>query len=378
MYKNGILAIILSLMIALSFSGCVDNTAQTSGETVKTVEIVDLAGRTVEVPEDVEKIVCSGPGALRLVTYLQADDMLVGVESCEQADITGAGKQYALAKPYTIANVDYFKTLPTIGTQFVDGLNCENIVNVNPDVIIISMSTAEVADNIQTKTGIPVVVLDYDEFESFTDKDLADPLTLLGKVLNREERAQAVINFFAGAENDLLKRTENISDDEKPEVYIGGLCAKGAHGIDSTSSNYAPFNAVNAKNVASSLDVAKQVFISKEQLLEWNPEIIFIDTGSYALIKEDYEKNSEYYESLDAFKNGKVYTQFPYNYYTTNYDTALANAYYIGKIVYPERFSDINIEEKSDEIYEFLVSKAVYSEMAENYCGFENINFSNQ
>lgn len=198
------------------------------------------------------------------------------------------------------------------------------------------------------------------------------------KIIQREERAQEVIEFFAGAENDLLKRTENISDDEKPEVYIGGLCAKGAHGIDSTSSNYAPFNAVNAKNVASSLDVAKQVFISKEQLLEWNPEIIFIDTGSYALIKEDYEKNSEYYESLDAFKNGKVYTQFPYNYYTTNYDIALANAYYIGKIVYPERFSDINIEEKSDEIYEFLVSKAVYSEMAENYCGFENINFSNQ
>ncbi|BAP63375.1 iron ABC transporter substrate-binding protein [Methanococcus maripaludis] len=378
MYKNGILAIILSLMIALSFSGCVDNTAQTSGETVKTVEIVDLAGRTVEVPEDVEKIVCSGPGALRLVTYLQADDMLVGVESCEQADITGAGKQYALAKPYTIANVDYFKTLPTIGTQFVDGLNCENIVNVNPDVIIISMSTAGVADNIQTKTGIPVVVLDYDEFESFTDKDLADPLTLLGKVLNREERAQAVIDFFADAENDISNRISDVSDSEKPSVYVGGLnAAKGSHGIESTSSVFAPFEVLKAKNVAESIETKKQVYINKEQLIEWNPDIIFIDIAGYtSVINEDYEKNPEYYESLSAFKNGDVYLIYRYKSYMVDYGTVLANTYYIGTVLYPEEFSDIDPEAKADEIYEFLVGEAVYDKMAENFEGYTKLNLN--
>ncbi|MBB6066925.1 iron ABC transporter substrate-binding protein [Methanococcus maripaludis] len=374
MKKIGVLSALISLMIALSFSGCVDNTAESSGEITKTVEIVDMVGRTVEVPTDIQRIVCSGPGCLRLVTYVQAQDRLVGVESIEQENISG--------RPYQLANMDFFQTLPMTGLgggkEIGVGPYPEQVISAAPEVILITYMDADRADELQGKYGIPVVVLQYGDVNSFHDENFVGCLNLLGKLFQREERAQEVIEFFADAENDLLKRTENISDDEKDEVYIGGLCAKGAHGIDSTSSNYAPFNAVNAKNVASSLDVAKQVFISKEQLLEWNPDIIFIDTGSYALIKEDYEKNSEYYESLDAFKNGKVYTQFPYNYYTTNYDTALANAYYIGKIVYPERFSDINIEEKSDEIYEFLVSKAVYSEMAENYCGFENINFSNQ
>ncbi|WP_459201042.1 iron ABC transporter substrate-binding protein [Methanococcus sp. CF] len=377
MYKNGILAIIVSLMIAVSFSGCVDNTAQNSDETVTTVEIVDMAGRTVEVPETIEKIVCSGPGALRLVTYLQAVDMVAGVESCEQADITNTGQQYAMAKPYTIANVDYFKTLPAIGTQFVDGLNCENIVNVNPDVIILSMSTAAVADDIQTKTGIPVVVLNYDEFESFTDADLVDPLMFLGKVLNKEKRAQEVVDFFADAENDITNRIKDVSDSEKPTVYMGGLnAAKGSHGIESTSSAFAPFNVLKAKNVASALEEKKQLFINKEQLLEWNPDIIFIDIAGYPLIKEDYEKNPEYYNSFNAFENGDIYLTYRYKSYMVDYGTVLANTYYIGTVLYPEQFSDIDPEAKADEIYEFLVGKAVYEDMSKNFKGFTKADFS--
>ena len=72
-----------------------------------------------------------------------------------------------------------------------------------------------------------------------------------------------------------------------------------------------------------------------------------------------------YYESLDAFKNGNVYGILPFNYYTTNIDTAMADSYYIGTVLYPEAFSDVDPVAKADEIYEFLVGKGVYSEMNE-------------
>jgi iron complex transport system substrate-binding protein len=378
-YKNGILAIIVSLMIAVSFSGCVDNTAQNSDETVTTVKIVDMAGRTVEVPETVEKIVCSGPGALRLVTYLQAVDMVAGVESCEQTETEGSDMLYSMTKPYTIANADYFKTLPTIGTKFVDGLNCENVINVNPDVIILSMSTAAVADDIQTKTGTPVVVINYGEFESFKDENIVDSLTLLGKVLNKEERAHEVVDFLADAENDIKNRIKNVSDSDKPSVYVGGLNAgKGLQGIESTSGLYAPFEVLNAKNVAKSLESKKQLFVNKEQIIEWNPDVIFIDVGRYDHIKEDYHKNPDYYNSLNAFKNGNVYTTYRYKSYMIDIGTVLSNTYYISTVLYPEEFSDINPEEKADEIYTFLVGKPVYSVLSNNYPGFQNIDFSNQ
>jgi len=359
-------------MMAIGFSGCVDNSAGNSGDVSKTVQIVDMAGRTVEVPENVESIVCSGPGTLRLITYLQALDMLAGVESCEQAEIAGSGK------PYHIANVDYFKTLPVIGTQFVEGLNYESVVNANPDVIIISYSEASVADDLQGKTGIPVIVLNYGEFESFSDKDLVGSLTLLGDLLNKEKRAEEVITFFADSEKDIQNRIKDVPDSEKPSVYIGGLSARGSHGIESTSSQYAPFEALSANNIASDLESKKQVFIDKEKVIEWDPDIIFIDAGGYALITEDYTKNPDYYTSLSAFKNGQIYTTYPYNYYTTNFGTALASTYYMGTILYPEQFSDINPEDKADEIYEFLVGKPVYGVLSQNYPGFQNIDLALQ
>ena len=72
---------------------------------------------------------------------------------------------------------------------------------------------------------------------------------------------------------------------------------------------------------------------------------------------------------INAVKNGKVYLQMPYNYYSTNIDVALADAYFIGTVLYPEKFSDIVIEEKFDEITEKMLGAAVYAEFIEAYFG---------
>jgi hypothetical protein len=37
-------------------------------------------------------------------------------------------------------------------------------------------------------------------------------------------------------------------------------------------------------------------------------------------------------------------------YYNTNIELALLNAYFVGKSLYPDRFKDINMEEKAGEI----------------------------
>ena len=79
------------------------------------------------------------------------------------------------------------------------------------------------------------------------------------------------------------------------------------------------------------------------------------------------------YQDLSAVKNGKLYAVLPYNFYTTNYGTLLANAYYIGKELYPEKFEDVDVEQKADEIYEQFVGKAVYQDMNNIFGGFKKI-----
>ena len=88
------------------------------------------------------------------------------------------------------------------------------------------------------------------------------------------------------------------------------------------------------------------------------------------MVQDDYTKNPEFYRLLKAVENQAIYGVLPYNFYTTNLATALANAYYIGKVIYPDAFKDINPESKADEIYTFLVGKPIYHQMQEDWKGF--------
>ena len=116
------------------------------------------------------------------------------------------------------------------------------------------------------------------------------------------------------------------------------------------------------------------VEIDKEKILKWNPDFIFIDLASIDLIQNDYNQNKDYYKSLKAFKNENVYAQLPFVWCNVNVDTAMANAYYVGKIVYPEKFQDIDPIAKTNEIYKFLVGKPVYDEVAKtDFGGFQKI-----
>jgi len=65
--------------------------------------------------------------------------------------------------------------------------------------------------------------------------------------------------------------------------------------------------------------------------------------------------------SLHRRKVGST-VSFPYNSYNTNYETVLADAYFIGKTLYPDRFADVDPVEKADEIYTFFVGKPVFAD----------------
>jgi iron complex transport system substrate-binding protein len=75
------------------------------------------------------------------------------------------------------------------------------------------------------------------------------------------------------------------------------------------------------------------------------------------------------YQALTAVKQGRVYGVLPYNWYAQNFGSILANAYLIGKLLYPHQFQDIDPEAKADEIYTFLIGKPVFREIDRMFQG---------
>lgn len=358
-------AIIVTLAILAAFA-CGQKSVLSSEDVIT---VIDMAGRTVKVPQPAPRIVCIGPGTLRLITYLEATDKVVALES-------GFEKDNSAGRPYRIAHPELAK-LPSIGQASSSPQpNPEAILYVNPDVIFISYVEGRMANDLEKKTGIPVMVLSYGTLATFNNEDLFNSLRLAGKILDKTDRAEAVIQFIKDCEKDLSRRAEKIPDGKRPKVYVGGLGFRGTYGITSTEYAYPAFELLRARNVAGIPGKHGHIFVDKEKILEWDPDIIFIDGGGMAIVKDDYKKDPEFYELLTAVRNDNVHGLFPYNHYTTNIDTALANAYYIGKTIYPECFADISPEKKADEIYAFLVGRPVYGTMKSDWDGFMRIHLN--
>ncbi len=326
---------------------------------INAIEISDLAGRKLNLPDEIEKIAAVGPGALRLVVYLEAEDKVVGVEEFEKRN---------QKRPYIIAKPELLE-LPVIGPQF--GGDAELITAQNPDLIIASYLSRAEMDSLQTKTQIPVVSINDGSPGSMTEKELKTALNFLAKILDKEKRAEELINFFNQSKVELQAKTGDLESDLR--LYIGGIGNKGAQGISSTESNYPPFKYLGLKNIIEEKDKSN-FSISKERLLLEDPDLIFIDQGGLKLVKNDLKRKEFRY--LKAYQQNNIYQLLPYNHYTSNFATMLADAYYIAKILYPEKFKEVEPKEKADQIYQKFVGKPVYNEMADIFGGFKKMNLN--
>lgn len=350
------------------FCGCKGSSQSGGGESSKKRKITDLAGRQVEVAVPAKRLVAIGPGALRLLCYVGCAEKVVGIENME--------KQWSTGRPYIIAHPELLD-LPVIGQGGPDSTpDAEKLVSVKPDVIFVAyLVDAGKADELQSKTGIPVIVLSYGKLGTFDNEVVCESVSIIGEITGNSQRANKVVAFMKDCERDLGRRTAKISQKDKPSVYVGGLGMKGTHGIESSQGQFPPLVAIGARNLVDETGSKGSVMIDKEKILQWDPDIIFIDEAGLQKVREDYKTNPGFYNTLSAVKKGKVFGFLPYNYYTTNIDTAIADAYFMGTVVFPELFKDIDPKKKADEIYEFLLGKPLYDRMEKDFGGFMEIKF---
>ncbi|MDR1644408.1 MAG: iron ABC transporter substrate-binding protein [Tannerellaceae bacterium] len=306
--------------------------------------VEDGTGRKVELPARIERIVGLRPGALRLLAYMETTDLVAGIE---QVETTGADRPYMVAHPELLER-------PFIGPRGGDN---ERILHVRPDLIFLTYASAGEADALAEKTGIPVVALQYPEIGT-DPQQLYASLQIIGQVLHKEDRADSLVAYIQQTIRDLDNRTRHIPADRKPSAYIGGIAHGRARNLTSTHPDYPPFVFTHAHNVAAGIDRSRisslaGAYVDIEQLLLWDPDVIFVDQAGLLLAQQDLKLAG----NLAAVKNRRIYTLPTYNSYAVNYETALINSWYVGRILYPAAFADIVPEEKADEILEQFLGK---------------------
>ena len=405
MRMKKIASVFLAAAMALSITACGSSTGNSSSQTASSSsavssaaqssstsssasettaaeqKVTDMIGREVTVtPGSYKSVVCIGAGALRMYSYIGDVKLLCGVEDIDNESLSERPKMFdSVARPYVLAFGDDFKTLPScgVGGPNAQAAEAEKILSCKPDIVISEYEDVDKENALEQALGVPVITLKTGANGVFDDNFIAS-LELLGKIFKEESKASNLISFVKKETEDLKARTKDIADDKKPSVYICGLGNWGTTDHLMTAQGYITFDILNIKNAVSGLEKNGIQKIEAEKFVSLgdSTDIMIIDAAAVKNIKPLFAENQSMFDHMKAWKNGEVYLQMAYNAYYTNFETALVNAWFIGKSVYPEKFSDVDIAAKTNEVTKAFLGKELSEKISScpsSFGGYQKI-----
>ena len=273
----------------------------------------DQAERVVTLKKVPERIVSGYYISTSTLLALGCGDRLVGIE--KKADTRPL---YRYAAPALL-------NLPAVGNA--KELNLETVIALAPDLVILPLQMETAADQL-TEIGIPTLLVHPENEVSF-----AECVLLIGQACGREEVAEQLLEMYITVNDQLFSRLPR----EYKEIYIAGpdsvLTAYPGGMYQSTLAMNA-----GAYNVSSCINGIAKTPIDPEQLLNWDPEYIFIVAGAAYTARDVLQ--DERLSTLRAVQNGRVYAM-PDGLEAWDYPTVscVLGQVYLAHVLYPEIFS---------------------------------------
>ncbi|MBO9101128.1 MULTISPECIES: iron ABC transporter substrate-binding protein [unclassified Rhizobium] len=286
--------------------------------------ITDAAGRKVEIPDKIVRVLPAGPPASILV-YVLAPDTLTGWVRAPSDE----------EKAYLQPSV---RDLPAYGRLTGKGgtANMEAVLAAKPDIILdvgtVDATYASLADKVQAQTGIPYVLIDGSFAKS------GETLRLVGELLGVEGRAKLLADYSDTVITTLNDKLGAIPTDKRPKVYYG----RGPEGLEtglSGSINLEILEATGATNVAAAAGTGGLTQVSLEQILSWNPDTILAASGKFAKAV----KSDPLWANIEAVKNKRVFVapSLPFGWFDSPPGiNRLIGIAWLEKLFYPQSFSD--------------------------------------
>ena len=332
------------------------------------VQYVDLVGRKVWIARDVRRIVLLRSKDIYLLAALLGDDLPT------QLVAWGPDLKVDDAEVYRrlLARFHHLGEIAVTGDVYSDGLNVEQLTRIGADLIIADkfMLGRKFAERMES-TGLPVVYLD----------GASDPLTgpqnglcLLGKILDRQDRARTITDFMEAQVRVVVSRIASNAP-PAPTVYLEsgnlgpeGYCqCYGAIGKTRQQTSWgAILRALQVHNIAEDRVVGSAP-ISPEALLKADPQIIVITGQNWSRFKSPDAMQLGFnvapadarqrlmgftarpgWNLLSAVRNKKVYGVF----HNTVSPTVFSGVQALAKDCYPDLFMDLDPEKCLKEFYD--------------------------
>ncbi|HBP4536750.1 TPA: ABC transporter substrate-binding protein, partial [Escherichia coli] len=310
----------------------------------------DQIGREVKVPDKVDRIVVLQHQTLNLLVQMNATDKIVGVMSNWKQQL---GSNYARLAP-ELSNKASLGDLTHV--------DAEKLVALHPQVVFVTnYAPQEMIDKISS-LGIPAVAISLrhddegernklnpvmaDEEQAYV-KGLYEGIMLIGNIINKPEEAKALIKATENGCRMVSNRLQLLPEEQRVRAYMANpeLTTYGSGKYTGLMMKHA--GAVNV--AASTIKGFKQVSI--EQVIEWNPQVIFVQNRYPAVVNEI--QSSPQWQVIDAVKNHRVYLMPEY---AKAWGYPMPEAMGIGELwmakkLYPEKFNDVDMHKIVNDWY---------------------------
>lgn len=256
--------------------GCVGQQSSPSiEEHLYPMTVVDDMGREVIISATPLKIISLAPSTTEILFALGAGENVIGnTEYCNF--------------PEEAVNIE------KVG-GFSD-VSIEKIVSLEPDIIFASSLHVEPVQQF-SELGISSVILD-----PVTIEDVLDTIALVGKVIQKEENADILIETLTNR----IDEVEQQAPSSHLRVYVEGWVSSSGYGSFGPSSLVDNLLSIaGGSNIAGDTDTPYPA-LSGEVIISKNPQIIFMISNMGGVGIEDLV-NRPGWDTIDAVKFGRIY-----------------------------------------------------------------------
>ncbi|MBQ9066299.1 MAG: ABC transporter substrate-binding protein [Clostridia bacterium] len=278
------LAILLLLTVLLT--GCAGGGDMNSAGATRAV--TDCVGRTVNVPEHPQRVICMYASTAHMMAMLDEGDKIVGAADGVTRD------QMMITK---------YPSIEDVPTPYHEGaVNVEEVMALDPDLIIIKteMYLKEAEQEKLDNTGVPYLVVDYDSIAS-----LKKALTVMGEAFGKSEQAQKYIAFMEQTLDTVKGRLSDVPEAQRPRVFHSVTEATKTDIVDSLCSEIiSTAGLIDVSAAAGVTDLGKNATVTLEQIYAWDPDAFLCNEYAVA----DYIQANPKWSGLKAVQNKAVYT----------------------------------------------------------------------
>ena len=309
--------------------------------------VMEADNREVMFYRPIERVVSTFGLQHRVMIFLGACDRLVGVwqSKIPEEEHACGGK---------------LLELPKTGRG-----NPEFTASLHPDVVIGAMA----GDPATYQMKVYTPCLRYGATTSGNWKPAGETgreqtingIRFYGGVMDMQEEAEEVISYINEQYDKVTDITSQIPDSEKPRAC--DVRGKVAVSLGS-SEKCIPYSDAGA--ISARADLGAQEF-SVEQLVKWNPDVLFIvkgGGGTQSITIEQLLADPQL-QTVNAVKTGSVY-YIPGRHNQVVLQRVMIGTMYMAKIYYPAKFKDLDLEKEGNEIYKRLFGEDnLFSEYAD-------------